>query len=260
MNPRLKWIRSRINRAESLQSETNASVDAILREMHQEIHESREGYLRTWTFTGKSGLAPPEFSVKVGEIVHNLRSSLDHIVWELVLANGRKPTFANRYPITGNAKRFDEIESRALQGVASGAKRVIREFQPWWPTESGFELWSLNRLSNVDKHRHLHIAAVVPTGIDNHELPITADKSARIEGRIHIGPLERDKEVGWFRNLPEEYDPRIRLNLSFWGREGQPPQDADVVSWYAGQPVAKVLSRCLSDVRDVECALIPFLY
>jgi hypothetical protein len=33
----------------------------------------------------------PMWGVRIGEIVHNLRSALDHVVWELVILAARQP-------------------------------------------------------------------------------------------------------------------------------------------------------------------------
>jgi hypothetical protein len=37
--------------------------------------------------------------VILGEIIHDLRSSLDHVVWQLVIANGSLPGYWNQFPI-----------------------------------------------------------------------------------------------------------------------------------------------------------------
>jgi hypothetical protein len=38
--------------------------------------------------------APPvhKWGLVVGDVLHNLRSALDHLAWQLVLANGKSPT------------------------------------------------------------------------------------------------------------------------------------------------------------------------
>jgi hypothetical protein len=42
---------------------------------------------------------PREIVGHVGDALHNLRSSLDHLVWRLVIANGKKPCRKNSFPI-----------------------------------------------------------------------------------------------------------------------------------------------------------------
>src|SRR5205809_1133820 len=39
----------------------------------------------------------PMWGVRIGEVIHNLRSALDHIIWELViLTTGRPPVFPSK--------------------------------------------------------------------------------------------------------------------------------------------------------------------
>src|ERR1700687_47569 len=42
---------------------------------------------------------PARWGCIVGEVVHNLRSALDHLAWQLVLANGGTPNRATEFPI-----------------------------------------------------------------------------------------------------------------------------------------------------------------
>ena len=41
---------------------------------------------------------PVDLSLVIGDAVHNLRSALDHLAWQLVLANGQTPTTQTAYP------------------------------------------------------------------------------------------------------------------------------------------------------------------
>jgi hypothetical protein len=42
---------------------------------------------------------PPVVSLIIGDVLQNLRSSLDYLVWELVLAAKNEPTIRNAFPI-----------------------------------------------------------------------------------------------------------------------------------------------------------------
>src|SRR3989304_6763196 len=53
------------------------------------------------------------FSVIVGDILHNIRSALDHLVWQLVLRDGHEPTTRNEFPIyESRDKFFEEVKFR----------------------------------------------------------------------------------------------------------------------------------------------------
>ena len=98
-----------------------------------------------------------EWSVTIGEIVHNLRSALDHLVWQLVRDNGNQPSEANSFPIVSLANRDDweRISKNKLKGVSDEMKERIRRIQPF-AVGARYDVTALSRLnhlSNVDRHR-----------------------------------------------------------------------------------------------------------
>ena len=49
-----------------------------------------------------------DYSIRVGEIAYNLRSALDHLVWQLVIDNGCSPSRRNEFPIYDNNSEYEE--------------------------------------------------------------------------------------------------------------------------------------------------------
>ncbi len=45
----------------------------------------------------------PYFSVVVGDVIHNLRSALDHLAWQLVILDGGQPNDSTQFPIYESA-------------------------------------------------------------------------------------------------------------------------------------------------------------
>lgn len=106
-------------------------------------------------------IIPMEWSVLAGEVVYQLRSSLDHLVWALVERNGNIPTASNMFPICidGSRKDIASLE-RKVKGVSAVAEEIIRSVQPFNSTAPSKEpLAKLNKLNNTDKHRKLNIIA-----------------------------------------------------------------------------------------------------
>ncbi len=106
---------------------------------------------------------PPHLGVIVGDFLHDLRCVLDHLVWQLVLLNGRKPNDRNHFPITNTPDGFAKAAISSLRGVASEHRELIETFQPYHvgggkPTEHSLAV--LRNLSNIDKHRFVHSVAV----------------------------------------------------------------------------------------------------
>lgn len=95
---------------------------------------------------------PPEIVGHVGDALHNLRSSLDHLVWQLVIANGKKPCRKNSFPIFDPERGtpFAEITKETLKGVHPKAVEAIEKLEPFYDL-----LWLLHRLDILDKHREI---------------------------------------------------------------------------------------------------------
>lgn len=111
---------------------------------------------------------PARWGAIVGDCVHNLRSVLDHIVWDLSGGEtGRAPNLAE-FPIFRDEGRFfDRTKSGEpargsglwkIQGIANAnARTFIRRLQPYTASEpTEHPLWVIHELDRLDKHRALH--------------------------------------------------------------------------------------------------------
>lgn len=113
-------------------------------------------------------------SLVVGDIVQNIRASLDHAVYELGLKNGNSDflnkSHRSQFPIIGNknnsGKCVDGRESfkkhaigDTIKYIGSEAQIFIESIQPFNMDDEymNHPLWILNYLSNIDKHRVLHV-------------------------------------------------------------------------------------------------------
>ena len=103
---------------------------------------------------------PVHYSIRVGEIAYNLRSSLDHLVWQLVQSNGQQPDSHNGFPIVRHKSRYPNQAESKLAGIDEGRRQLIHEFQPFNDNGGvGKHLLMLNTICNIDKHRHLNVVA-----------------------------------------------------------------------------------------------------
>lgn len=159
-------------------------------------------------------LGNPGWGLLVGDFVHNLRASLDHLVWQLVLLNGKQPSRSNQFPICSSRERYwgssggqHSIRERTLAGVAAGHREKIDSVQPFcapFPNALDCEfhvLAVLARLSNVDKHQLIMSALVSIGEVDPGMFDIsTADGSgvAMIELQQHALFADRT-EIGTVR-------------------------------------------------------------
>lgn len=136
---------------------------------------------------------PIEWSLIAGDFLQNLRAALDHLVWQLVIANGFKPTAGNAFPIFDErppSKRSDRERrkwERCIHGVHRDAVSYIESCQPYHGADGPTThlLWALRELSNEDKHRTLIPAlSAIEARPDRMNLEIVGvrDVRAPIEG------------------------------------------------------------------------------
>jgi hypothetical protein len=96
---------------------------------------------------------PSRLGAIVGDIAHNLRSSLDVAAWQLALAKdetaARRQPYKIDFPLAETAERFRKHKLRDF--VSDRAWLLIERLQPYQPSMEA--LGWLRHLSNSDKHR-----------------------------------------------------------------------------------------------------------
>lgn len=115
---------------------------------------------------------PKEIPVIIGDIVHNLRSALDHAACDLAKSKSIK------FPFNEERSKFFDAEGAfeckrtlALDSARPGLGTYIIDTIKPYKAGNGL-LWSVNKLNNIDKHE-----AIVPT---------VSPVSAEVNDLIHI--------------------------------------------------------------------------
>ena len=135
----------------------------IVREMRDDVDE------QIWMYRGPTPKVPITWSVIVGETLYNMRSALDHLVWQLVLTNLQIPGRHNEFPIARDLDQWERDKARMLKGVSQRHQAMIGYLQPFTGgtnlpfAVSQFE--KLDNLSNIEKHRHFVVAVIASSGI-----------------------------------------------------------------------------------------------
>jgi hypothetical protein len=98
---------------------------------------------------------PPRFAVIAGDAIHNMRSTLDHLTYALVVCNGGTPTTQTQFPVCSSEEKFREALARGrIKGVSGRVEKKIKSLQPFNnDTSDDTVLAVLNDFSIVDKHR-----------------------------------------------------------------------------------------------------------
>lgn len=194
MTPSLDGVRAKIGRAEE-HLKVAAELADVVRDGHSVIR--KKGYDPNFTPASPEYVSlflklrqPREdFVLIVGDCVHNLRTSLDHLVWQLVLLNGGTPTTSNMFPICDTHGAWvGQLKRDRLCGVSLRAKTLIEGLQPY-VSATNAPLWVLSELENIDKHRTLLSASAMLIG--QRVTFVEPDGRVGIEATV-AGGLERD--------------------------------------------------------------------
>lgn len=198
---RLKLSRAR-DQIQGLSAEFSPYLDGL--PYRPVVHFDRQS--RILTLSVKAHQPPdPMWGVKIGEVAHNLRSALDHIVWELViLTTGRPPVLPtkNQFPIFKSKEGFrDRGVPDQLRCVGQSAVDVIESEQPFSTGENKLSpLWHLQEISNSDKHRTLHLTGTL---LDEFSFQFPPLAEPVVRTRLEVGaagPIQ-DGSVLWREHI-----------------------------------------------------------
>jgi hypothetical protein len=104
---------------------------------------------------------PVRLGVILGDVIHNARSALDHLVWQLVIANNMTPRGGprgNAWPIAMTSTEWKATGKARLNGVRATQRDLIDQGQPYKAGRSARNTFPamLADLSNTDKHQIVH--------------------------------------------------------------------------------------------------------
>lgn len=125
---------------------------------------------------------PLELSTIVGDCLHNLRSTLDYLVWQIVRSNPpNTPERRNMFPICSSPQEFaSQVKRGRLRGVPAAATEIIERLQPYDGPDHPLAL--LNELYNADKHRDLNFTVSVASDLD-----ISFSRNGEVYFRMILG-------------------------------------------------------------------------
>jgi len=113
----------------------------------------------------------PEIPLLIGDCVHNLRSALDHLAFQLAIGHSGSLTEQQArnvsFPIFDNGPNFRGAKRRGrgaahkMAGMSRSARAAIERLQPYHRRKHPElrALWMLDEMWQVDKHRLIHVTA-----------------------------------------------------------------------------------------------------
>jgi len=189
---------------------------------------------------------PVSVPLFIGDALQNLRSSLDYLACELVLAaNPTNDIRQTAFPIFETAKDYTSRSPRKVAGMRQDAVDKIASFKPY---KGGNDtLWRLHALNNMDKHRLLVTCvatATMRTGSGQEDgIPTLTTEFFRRgiplkKGTKFVLPIAKDED-----------NSKIHCEITF-----------DEPGIVEGESVTAVLEEISNSVTDLYLSFAPLLF
>lgn len=142
---------------------------------------------------------PKEFPAKelallIGDCVHNMRSALDYIAWEL--AGGNLADMETMYPIFETEAGFRKRGVMRIKNIPPEPRALIERCQPYHLKNGFHALTAIAKLDAADKHKLLTVtAAISREGAINIHIPAHVESKSRGDTAIFHQNLKHDAIV-----------------------------------------------------------------
>jgi hypothetical protein len=237
----LAGVNEKLKRAEESIGDLNSQIVAFLKERPEGgFSDDKQKAAKELAEFHAKRVIPLRFGVIAGEVIHHLRSSLEHIAWMLSSAEYQRkhpkwiafPIFEVDPDASGDKDKITSY-NRQVKGILDkGALDLIKRLQPYnAPSPADDPLTILHSLSNEDKH-HTLILVVSSWGL-TFTIPTTLFRSVAIVG------LDDKKE--WL-------DPALTAKPKL---EFTPQIAFAQIGRWKGEPVVPVLTELANKVRIV---------
>jgi hypothetical protein len=213
----------------------------------REIHDAPTGRKRAEYLVLEE--FPDAWSAIVGEIAYDLRSALDHAVYDLTCIGSGGPLGQTGFPIFEDEVRYDELTTRGepalgsgvfkIRGVNEYAKAAIRSLQPFEARKAApFDepaLSLLGELNAVDRQRTIPLCRLRWSGSSIRSRRPVRDLRFHWEATLENGAvLATWSPLGSLDGLDLDVD--LDFDVGFGTEEPAP-------SRFQGRPVVEILER-----------------
>lgn|GEM_PF-3575279 len=198
---------------------------------------------------------PNSIALTIGDVAHNLVSALDHLVGQLVIANGRRATRDEAFPIYVRhmtKAEFRKLTKSRIGNCSTAAQDLIEELQPYHKGDDARKdlLWIIKELDRLDKHQRINIVG------GSYRMAIKSGTTGFSIAGIDLGPIISGEERGVFGDFVEigtldehgqpegGLEPYAEFNLAFGDNEGPCPRESvEIVQTALEHVRTKVLPR-----------------
>jgi hypothetical protein len=189
-----------------------------------------------------------------GDAIHNLRSALDFVAWQLVEVNGTRPSRRTSFPVADSWKEFENAGPGYIKGASEQAVELLRKVRPYKGGNNA--LWRLHRLDVADKHRLLlavqgsykDVTGTWRAG-DGKEFRVRLAPPARTSTFPVVDEAELYRVPAQYRDSAKKHpEPEFTFEVAI--------SDGDVIT---GQPLIPTLHESVGAVQNVLNIFLPIL-
>jgi hypothetical protein len=223
MPPLLLDCRTKLARADELYDDLLTEIKTWIDLGNGRIEAEYRPKRLEYVYIARVVPPPLRWGAIFGDCLHNLRSSLDTLMWQLVLLRGGEPSRQTQFPIFQRRAAYRARAPAMIEGVSRRDRGTLERLQPFYHSRlrgrppGGHPLALLARLSNIDKHRVIHAATTglgavgdgpsVVEGVPNDD----AGEILKTTWRRDID-LQDGDEIVRFRLAPTGSDPKVAIN------------------------------------------------
>jgi hypothetical protein len=269
---KLHSARLKVQRAKKHILDLDGAINAFLAAKPYEITGQPDPDMRqVRVYVTKVDPVPDELACLAGDAIHNLRSALDHLAYQIFLA-GPNPVPARAhsvyFPIFGSDAKYKAEKLRKIQSATQEALDALDAIEPY-KGGKGHHLWVLDNLNNVDKHcLVITVCAACPAISYGETLIQHARKVAEAHGLTESqieAFVDVQRHMPWQALNPNATNLKVGDCLGNFDFDTHPGtqfgfdiaiSEQNIVD---GAPLLATLQRLVKQVEDVVASFSPVL-
>ena len=129
---RLRLLQLKIERAIKHIDELGVVTKEFIESTPYTIERDTEPHTGYHRFKVANLKTPPlQLGLIAGDVIHYLRSALDHLAYQLVLVNGQFPLRQTCFPIFDDHAKYKTMDLRKVKGMSQAAIDAIDAAKPY---------------------------------------------------------------------------------------------------------------------------------